>query len=478
MMVWSTTQDTPCPTPGHDLRDRGVGSEAFDPGGGHWEGRVRKTPVLAAAVLCLTLFGFVLPGLTWVGPGQLQAQWAEADTLQNYLDDLALKRELPGRLIVAGCPESALRQADQDRERSPTPAEQASSRGLVDEAGRASILGDASRARELLQEAAALDPGSADILFRLGRLEATSGDPEEAVALLCRSLHLSPDGSDSAAAWDLLEELVPELTSPPPPAAEAAFAAGVAAWDAGSWDQAIQEFSRALVEYPGWAPAHFNRGLAYLRSGRIGAGTSDFEEYLSLEPNAEDRREIDDLLATLSSRVAAMESEDPTMASPGPTQPSGPSAGTAFLSGLVFPGMGHVYSGRPGVGVLVLASAGGAAAAGFFTRRVEVRCLALPVDGACPPGQEASRRTSRPYLFHGAAAAGAVTFVGALHAAFTARRSSRGSDVPQVISGPGNGLPLRPFGPLEVDGAGIGLELPDVALPGQLPVRTRLRLEF
>lgn len=478
MISRNRKRPTPDPASGLDSEVRGIGRRTGDMGHGKWGDRVARTLVLSTVVLCFTLADVVSASASGTGSGHAQGQWTPTDTLQVHLDDVAIKRELPGPLTGAGCPESTLRQADQDRDRLLTAAEQAALSGLVEEAGRASIMGNPSRARELLQEAAALDPGNAEVLFRLGRLEAIAGDTQEAVALLCRSLHLDPDGSDSAAAWNILGELVPDLPSLPPPAADAAFTAGLGAWDAEAWDRAIQEFSRALVEHPEWAPAHFNRGLAYLRSGRIGAGIGDLDEYLSLEPDADDRQEIEALRVALAASVPAMEDEDPGGDALSPAQFSGPSAGTAFLSGLVVPGLGHVYSGRPGVGVLVLAGAGAVTAAGLFTRRVEVRCLALPVDGECPPGQEASRQTSRPYLFHGVAAAGAITFAGAVHAAFTARRRSGGGSIPHALTGDGTGIFPRSLGSLEFDGSGVGLELPDVVLPGQLPVRTRLRFEF
>ncbi len=89
------------------------------------------------------------------------------------------------------------------------------------------------------------------------------------------------------------------------------------------------------------------------------------------------------------------------------------------------PGLGHFYSGRPGSGVAVLALAGGAVAAGFLIKEVNVRCL-TPQEGACPPEQVVSRTTTRPYLTASLAAAAAVGLAGAIEA-FVDARGRRGS---------------------------------------------------
>jgi hypothetical protein len=97
---------------------------------------------------------------------------------------------------------------------------------------------------------------------------------------------------------------------------------------------------------------------------------------------------------------------------------------TTLLSGMFVPGMGHFYSGRPLAGTLVLAAAAGGIAAGFLIKDVEVRCLSLPVDGQCPPGQIESRVETQPMMVPGLAAALVMTVGGAIHAFLGARRGA------------------------------------------------------
>lgn len=92
------------------------------------------------------------------------------------------------------------------------------------------------------------------------------------------------------------------------------------------------------------------------------------------------------------------------------------SPGGAMALGMLLPGLGEFYTGRTGRGLLYLLGAGGAAAAGVLYTNVSVRCLSVPVNGVCPPADVASEETERPYLGYGLAAAGVLTFIGAVDA--------------------------------------------------------------
>jgi tetratricopeptide (TPR) repeat protein len=97
------------------------------------------------------------------------------------------------------------------------------------------------------------------------------------------------------------------------------------------------------------------------------------------------------------------------------------SPGQAMVLGLVVPGMGEVYTGRPLRGLLVLGAAAGAAATGLLVERVAIDCLVVPVDNFCPPDQIANERIERPYRTLGLGAAAAITVLGAIDAYFGAR---------------------------------------------------------
>lgn len=127
---------------------------------------------------------------------------------------------------------------------------------------------------------------------------------------------------------------------------------------------------------------------------------------------------------------------------PGPTDPASPARslptygpGQALAMGLVVPGLGQIYTGRPLFGVLSLFAAGGAAAAGILVEKVSVDCRVQPVNGVCPPADVLEERTERPYLAAGIAGAAAVTLLGALDAFIAARRANERAAQGQTAGG-------------------------------------------
>jgi hypothetical protein len=311
-------------------------------------------------------------------------------------------------------------------------------RALVQQASEAAILGEATRARALLEEAAAVDPASPEVAYRLGTILETAGEAEGARLEFCGYLELDPEGPEAADVRARLESLAPVEDHEFPPEARAAFVQGVQALESRDFEAAVLLFSRALVESPGWADAHYNRGLAYLGEGRTGAGAADLERYLELTPGARDRGEV-------AARLRAL----------GPTT-SAPNPGIALVSGLVLPGMGQVYSGRPGRGLLVLAAAGTAAGVGGMYREVDVRCRVPPTEGTCPPDQVAEELSTRPLLMPGLVAAGVITVAGAIQAWMAAR------DREVVVAGASSGGAVVRFLRGEGDGPRVGLSI----LPG------------
>ena len=338
---------------------------------------------------------FVVPAFLSLAASLLVVTLAAA---QELVPRVELPPLPPGACERAGAGIAVARSVpDEDRE---------VARSLLAEANQASILGDDVRARSLLRGAAALDPGSAEIAYRLGRLMEAAGEAEAAVAEFCRYLALEPEGPDAADVTARVDVLSPPEPDPLPGAARAAFQQGVQALDRDAPVEAAQLFSRALVEFPDWPAAHFNRGIAYLRAGRTGAGRADLERYLELEPGAPEAEVVERRLASMAPAA-------------GPVR----SPGVALATGLILPGMGHIYVGRPATGLAILAGAGGAAAAGLLYTQVEVNCLVPPVDGQCPAGQVAGRVEERPLLVPGLAVAGVLTVAGAIHAFLQARES-------------------------------------------------------
>lgn len=362
--------------------------------------------------------------------------------------ELFLKRALPPGAqppcAVAGVPEAPPPAADEEA--------RSEAGRLAAEASQAAILGDRARARELLEEAAALDPTSPGVAYRLARVLEDSGAGPDALVHFCRVLALEPEGSDAPDVRRRIERLSPALEGGLPDAARSAFLEGVAHFDAREFDAAARQFSRALVEYPDWDQAHFNRGLANLELGREAAAIADLERYLELRPQATDRDAV-------ASRLGARAPAASDLPRPAPAR-ARHSAGTALVSGLVLPGMGHVYSDRPGRGALIFLAAGGSVAAGILYTDVEIECRLFPAPAVCPSEEIADRRETRPYLTHGIAAAGAITLLGAVHAALTVRSRNRRAAAGLAVALPGSArgpeavhLSLEPF--VRPDGAGV-----------------------
>jgi tetratricopeptide (TPR) repeat protein len=310
---------------------------------------------------------------------------------------LELVRELPAPAEADPCADVVVAREAPDAEA------RDEAQGLLQAASEARILGDVQRAAALLAEAVATDPTLAEGHLQLARaLEEVSQETGAAEAY-CRYLALAPQGPDRQEAEAALARLVTLPEDPIPPSARTAFEEGVGLYDGSAYDDAVREFSRALVERPGWAEAHLNRGLAYLAAGREGAGLSDLEQYLELAPDGAQATAV-------AARLAAGDAPPPSL----------PNPSTALAAGLV-PGMGHFYGGDPGLGTLYLLAAGASAATGIFYTRLEVDCLLGDVSAGCPPEFVADERTERPLLAAGLGAAAGITVLGAVHAFRRAR---------------------------------------------------------
>jgi tetratricopeptide (TPR) repeat protein len=339
-----------------------------------------------------------------------------AQERDQEVQELPLKRELPPGSCEAR--PSGVTSAEAPLEEDRREAERLSS-----EANRAAILGDREGALDLLRQAAGLDPRSPEIAYRLGRALEDAGYTQEALTQLCRYLALDPEGPDAGDVRDRTDRMT--LSS----SARAAFEAGIAAFDDGAFEAAARHFSRAIEEEPDWDDAHFNRGMAYLRAGRLSAGAEDLEWYLDTDPGTGDREVVRALLGRIA--PALRPSYSPAV---------------ALTTGLLIPGMGQFYAGRPGLGALVLPTAGASAGMGLTYRRVEVDCLEIPTDGECPPDQVAERRVERPLRTPGLLGAAAATLFGAIHAFRGARPggdveglSVRSAEAGLVLSGGGSG---------------------------------------
>ncbi len=94
----------------------------------------------------------------------------------------------------------------------------------------------------------------------------------------------------------------------------------------------------------------------------------------------------------------------------------------AFAQSLFIPGSGQFRTGRGFRGFLVLAGSAGAVAYAVLATEVTKECREATVGGECLSGRFRTTTTERPLLIPGIAAAGALTFIGALDALFGARK--------------------------------------------------------
>jgi tetratricopeptide (TPR) repeat protein len=300
----------------------------------------------------------------------------------------------------------------------PTPSKQVRAQvaELTSSSDQAMMLGDVSGAAALLDRATELDPASAELAYRRARVLDDLARVPAAVDEYCRALSLAPD-EGSRDARTRLEYLVARDRASLPGEAIVAFGAGLSAADRGALSVALASFERAAARAPTWASAEYNRGIALALQGRGREATTALLRYLELRPDAPDA------IAVLQ-RVRQLQSR-PVRDDPRP--------GVAVALGVLLPGMGHFYAGRPIGGLTVLTVAGSALAAGYFVKEVDVRCLTpVPSGQPCPQSDVVSRRTDRPYLALAVGTAAAAGVIGAIEAFFDAR----GRRSPSEAQGP------------------------------------------
>jgi tetratricopeptide (TPR) repeat protein len=224
-------------------------------------------------------------------------------------------------------------------------------------------------------------------------------------------LVLGPDEPGLEDARPRLEALLRSIQPQVSEEAKAEFRNGLTQADLGNPEEATLAFGAAFQMAPVWADAVYNRGVMRDRQGDLDEAVADFQQYLSLRPEGEDA-------IAVSQRIGQLQSSGP------PRSP-----GTALTLGILIPGMGHFYSGRPKGGFAVLALAGGAAAVGFLVEKNETRCVGTPPQGGeCPADRIINVETTNPYLTPSLIAAGAVTLLGAVEAFIKVRRRDSGGD--------------------------------------------------
>jgi tetratricopeptide (TPR) repeat protein len=310
--------------------------------------------------------------------------------------ELHLKRALP-KTAWPGCPVVGKPAPVPDPQR-------ADAERLATAATEASILGDNASALDLLARAAAVDPYSDKIAYRLARTLEALDRPTDAVAEYCRYLAIAPDAADAPEALGRIAALTDPGGLAVPAAALQAFEAAIAHYDAGRLADAEAALSTALEPVPDWGDALYDRGVVRLQLGQEDRAAEDLRRYLELNPGS---RDFAGVLEALGSARRAT-----TMYSPS----------AAFATGLLVPGLGHFTTGRTTRGLIVLGAAAAAVSSGILMHRVHVECLSPPIDRKCPRDQVLRETTERPYLLPALGAAVAVNTLGAIDAMLGAKR--------------------------------------------------------
>jgi tetratricopeptide (TPR) repeat protein len=318
---------------------------------------------------------------------------------QTAATRLALKRAVPAAPPRSACPAPS-------PVRAPSSAQRAQARQLAQRGQQAAILGDRVSARDQLRQAVMLDPTDPDLAYQLARANEMTGASADAAREYCRFLSLAPNAPEAAEARDRVATLAPaggpSVVSP----AVTAFQQGLAAYDRARMPQAESAFTTAINTRPDWADAFYDRALTRVARNDAAGAATDFERYLRLKPEAEDR------LAVVS-RIDAL-------------RPVNLSPATALSLGLVIPGAGQFYAGRPGRGFLALAGAG--AAIGCATRQststTMVQETALDPFGNPYTFSRPVQSTSHPCLAPGLGVAAVIAAVSAIDAFNYTRRVS------------------------------------------------------
>jgi len=317
--------------------------------------------------------------------------------LPAYAQELPLKRTYPGSGPYACPPLEAPAPADEDAA--------AQARQLASSADQSVILGDLPRALALLVRATELDPTSTELAYRRARVLEDLGQTDAAMAQYCRALSVGREGEGVDDARDRLEALAAAARARIPEPAMVAFRVGLTRADQGLHEAAAESFRLAAADAPDWAEAIYNRGVMLAEIGRSQAAADDLARYLELRSDAPDGIAVSQRIGQLEAAATARL----------------PSPGAALTLGVVFPGMGHFYTGRPVGGALVLSAAGGAVLAGLFIKNVIVHCI-VPVGPGqeCPSEQIVDEAVERPHLLPAVAVGAAVAIIGAIEAAVRA----------------------------------------------------------
>jgi tetratricopeptide (TPR) repeat protein len=199
-------------------------------------------------------------------------------------------------------------------------AEQAFKKGLelkADMKGAHYFLGNVAlkddRAKDAIPEyekELALTPDSDSVYYMLGQAYAQSGEDDKALEAFQKTVTINPSKSDAYMKMASIYEKRKErpkaeemyqkvIATDPKNAAVSFFNIGAHAWNENRDQEAVQAFKKAVEIDPTYAVAHRELARALMRSADFPGAIKQFEEYLKLNPQANDAKEIRDTIAML-----------------------------------------------------------------------------------------------------------------------------------------------------------------------------------
>jgi tetratricopeptide (TPR) repeat protein len=225
--------------------------------------------------------------------------------------------------------------------------------------------------------------------------------------------------------------------SPPPvyPADAAEhFRDGIARMERRDLVGAERALSAVVTAAPSWAEAYYNRALVLQAEDQPERAMTDLQRYLQLRPTASDSGDVARRITVLSRTPV-----------------------DALTRGLIAPGLGQFYTGRPALGAAILAGVIGSTAFALSQQTTTETRIFHDAFGA--PYPDKVTVSKRPHLAAGLAAAGAIWLVGAMEASLHVANAKGGVPLP---SGPGRAagtaarLQLQPLVSLEPTGPAFG----------------------
>ena len=170
---------------------------------------------------------------------------------------------------------------------------------------------DPAKAAAEYEQELKLTPESERVLYNLGLAYSKAGDLDKAVAALDHAATIDPSKPDTFMSLASIheqrgdkakaEEMYQKVAAiDPRNAAVLFYNTGVKAWNENRPKEAIAAYNKALEIDPNYAQTHRELAKALMAQQDFAGAVKHFQEYLRLNPQAPDAREIQDNIALLT----------------------------------------------------------------------------------------------------------------------------------------------------------------------------------